>query len=82
MKHQMHKTLCENLGLNRLAKLTCKTVFEENILSALIVSDGQKSYTLHLNTAPFAIAKSIFNINERIRAANFQYSMPPFLLAA
>ena len=82
MKHQMHKTLCENLGLNRLVKLTCKTIFEENILSGLTISDGQKTYTLYSNTPCFVIAKSLFNINEKIKSNKFQYSMPPLLSAA
>lgn len=82
MKYQMQKTLCETLGLDFFSKLTCKTIFENETLSGLTVSDSVKTYTLYSNTAPFAIAKSIFNVNERIRSSKFSYSIPALLSAA
>ena len=82
MKHHMHKTLCASLGLNPSSKLNCKAIFEDDFLSALIVDDGSKTYTLYYGTAPYAIAKSIFNVNDRIRSTSFKYSLPPLLQVA
>lgn len=78
----MHKTLCATLGLNPSAKLNCKAVFEDDFLSALIVDDGFRTYTLYHGTAPYSIAKSIFNVNDRIRSTSFKYSLPPLLQVA
>ena len=75
MKAFIKKSLCEKLGLSQVTSLTCKAIFFGDYISAIEIKDGIKTFILASPTKEFAMAKSLFGVNERIRTPDYIYKL-------
>lgn len=75
MKAQMKAALCAQFKLDPNKELKATCMWQEERLAAIVITDGKITFHISLGTQEFLIAKTLFNIDERIRKPNFTYKI-------